>query len=211
MSTALKGAATGALATILFVGASIAFADSPRPMRGDVMGATPDTLNAQWLSGVSADGGAKGQSIAMTDFSYYSFRNWWDQSLANVTKIRTSWLLSATNAGGSPRLSLEIDPNGDGDVSTDYTVIYLDPVQCGELMANGWTSSDFTGATTNCTISDSTGASYTSDSGGTAWSKVVAAYPDAKVWFLYAIQDATTGTNYLDRVMLDSAFFTKQP
>jgi hypothetical protein len=209
----------GVIALMLLM-AGTAFADNPRPMRGDVMGATPDTYNASWVTGISADGGTKGQSIILgdnstdaSDFAYYSFREWWDQDLADVTKIRASFMAAdgTVNSGGSPRFSLEIDPNGDGDVSLDYTVIYLDPAHCGVLQTNGWTYSDFTGAETNCTIYDSTGASYTSDIDGTAWSKVVAAYPDAKVWFLYVIQDASVGANYVDRIMLDSAFLTKQP
>jgi hypothetical protein len=68
--------------------------------------------------------------------------------------------------------------------------------------------SDFTGDRTNCTIFDSAGASYSSDAGGKAWSKLVAAYPNAKVWFMFLIQDASTGDNYVDRIKLDSAFFT---
>ena len=93
---------------------SFAHAASPRPHRGDVMKATPDTFNASWVTGVSQDGGAKGQSIAMTDFAYYSFRNWWDQNLSDVTKVRASWLLSGTNSGGSPRFSFELDLPGNG-------------------------------------------------------------------------------------------------
>ena len=67
---------------------SFANAASPRPHRGDVMNATPDTFNAAWVTGVSQDGGAKGQSIAMTDFAFYSFRNWWDHNLSDIKKIR---------------------------------------------------------------------------------------------------------------------------
>ncbi|MDQ2933115.1 MAG: hypothetical protein M3Q80_01920 [bacterium] len=192
-----------------------ASAAAPHAKRGDVMGATPDTFNAQWVSGVSEDGGIKGQSIALTDFAYYSFRNWWDQDLSSITKIQASFLAASTtvNSGGSPRFSLELDVNADGtfDTTTGDVVIYLDPTHCSVLATSGWMQADFTGAVTNCTIYDSTGASYTSDTDGTAWSKIVAAYPVAKIWFLYLIQDATTGTNYVDRIKLDSAFFTKQP
>ena len=190
-------------------------AAGPRPMRGDVMGATPDVVNATWVTGISADGGVKGQSIAMTDFDYYSFPNWWDQNLSDVTKIRASFMpaAGAVNSGGSPRISLEVDLNGDGNIS-DYTVIYLDPAHCGDLLDSGWTYSDFTGDVTNCSIYTSlSGTPYTSDGEVSAWDMLVAdpIFADAKVWFAYLIQDATVGTNYVDRIMLDSAFFTKQP
>lgn len=193
--------------------AGTAEAASPRPQRGDVMGAEPQTYNAGWTTGVSQDGGAKGQSIKMTDFAYYSFQNWWDHDLADVTKIRASFLAASTtvNAGGSPRFSLLLDSDGDGDFDGDDVVVYLDPAHCGDTGLDGWVESDFTGDATDCTIYDSTGASYTSDADGTAWSKLVAAYPDAKVWFLFLIQDVTVGTNYVDRIKLDSSFFTKQP
>jgi len=192
---------------------SIAGADGPRPQRGDVTGATPDTLNATWVTGISEDGGAKGQSLALTDFAYYSFRNWWDHDLADVTKVRASFLAASTtvNGGGSPRFSLELDSDGDGDFDASDVIVYLDPAHCGDVAQSGWTQADFTGDRTDCTIYDSTGASYSSDASGTAWSKLVAAYPDAKVWFMFLIQDATLGTNYVDRIMLDSAFFTKAP
>ena len=195
-----------------------ASAQGPRPQRGDVLNATPDTYNAQWVTGISADGGAKGQSIEMTDFAYYSFRNWWDQKLSDVRKIRASWLLSAVNSGGSPRFSLLLDANGDGDyeeptgaVTDEDLNVYLDPATCSDASGGGWVTSDFTGDESGCTITDSKGGVYVSDASGTAWSKLVASYPEAKVWFLFLIQDATTGTNYVDRVMLDSALFTKKP
>lgn len=203
-----------------FLVATSASADSPRPHRGDVMGATPDTFNASWVTGISQDGGAKGQSLKLTDFAFYSFRNWWDQDLADVKKIQASFLAEAltVNSGGSPRFSLELDANGDGDFveptgnSSDEDVnVFLDPVSCGDPAQGGWVEANFTGDTTNCTIFDSSGNSYVSDADGTAWSKLVAAYPDAKVWFMFLIQDATVGTNYVDRIKLDSAFFTKQP
>ncbi len=190
-------------------------------MRGDVMGTEPQVESAHWITGVSQDGGAKGQSLALTDFAYYTFQNWWGQDLSDVRKIRASFLASSTttNSGGSPRFSLEldVDANGvfdleDADSTTNTdVVIYLDPAHCSNLVEGGWMYSDFTGDETNCTIYDSTGASYTSDTAGTAWSKIVTAYPDAEVWFMFLIQDATTGTNYIDRIMLDSAFFTKMP
>ncbi len=188
-----------------------ASAASPRPQRGDVIGATPDTYNAGWVTGVSQDGGAKGQSIILgndsndtTDFAYYSFRNWWDQDLSKVTKIQASFKAATgtVNSGGSPRFSLELS-NG--------VVVYLDPAHCSVVAGSGWEFADFTGAVSDCTIYDSTGASYTSDLAGTAWSKVVSAYPGVTVYFLYLIQDATAGANYVDRIKLDNAFFTKQP
>jgi len=223
-------AAASLLAIPLFVGYS-ADAASPRPHRPDVMGATPDTYNANWVTGFSQDGGAKGQSIKLGDhsddathFAFYSFRNWWDQKLSDVKKVRASFLAApgTVNSGGSPRFSLMLDVNADGvgDLD-DGTVnagdvdvnVFLDPATCSHSAASGggWVEADFTGDKTNCVINDSKGASYTSDVSGTAWSKLVAAYPGAKVWFMFLIQDATIGTNYVDRIMLDNAFFTKQP
>ncbi len=210
-----------ALAAVFSISSTVDAAETS-PKRGDVMSATPDTYSATWVTGISQDSGKKGQSIALTDFAYYSFRNWWDQDLADVTKIQASFLAGTTtiNSGGSPRFSLMLDANGDGfndlddgtlDAGDVDVNVFLDPATCGVLMEDGWTFADFTGATTNCTITDSNGGVYTSDESGTAWSKLVAAYPDAKVWFMFLIQDATTGTNYVDRIKLDSSFFTKQP
>jgi hypothetical protein len=198
---------------------SIAMAAGPRPQRGDVTGATPDTYNAEWVTGVSADGGAKSQSIKLgvtgDSFAYYSFPNWWDQNLSDVTKIRASFMADTgtVNTPGSPRFSLELDLLGDGIVATPDgdVVVYLDPSTCGDPAGNGWVYADFTGDSTNCVINDSLGGVYVSDESGTAWSKLVAAYPGAKVWFMFLIQDAGVGANYVDRIMLDSAFFTKQP
>jgi hypothetical protein len=212
-----KRIALFAVALLVLVMAATATAAGPRPKRGNVTGATPDTFNAGWVIGVSQDGGAKGTSIKMTNFAYYSFRNWWDQKLSDVKKVQASWLLTgATNLGGSPRFSLELDVNADGVFDCDLgpcvndVVAYPDPAWCSDPAPSGggWVESDFTGDRTNCTIFDSTGASYTSDSSGTAWSKLVAAYPTAKVWFMFLIQDASTGTNYVDRIKLDSAFFS---
>lgn len=189
----------------------------PRPTRGDVTGATPDTYNAQWVTGTSEDGGAKGESIKMTstapDIAYYSFRNWWDHSLASVTKIEASFLAApgTVNSGGSPRFSLIIDSDGAGPGDADV-VVYLDPAHCSNLANSGWRNSDFTGDRTDCAIyTSASGIPYTSDANGTAWSKVVAAYPAATVYFMFLIQDATTGTNYVDRIKLDAAFFTNKP
>lgn len=115
------------------------------------------------------------------------------------------------NTPGSPRFSLELDTDADG-LDSDV-VVYLDPSTCSDPAATGggWVESDFTADKTDCVINDSTTASYASDDSETAWSKVVAAYPDAKVWFMFLIQDASVGANYVDRIMLDSAFFTKAP
>lgn len=211
---------SGLVAVLLYsTMATSVFAQSgPRPHRPDVMNATADTENAQWLTGVSQDGGAKGESIKMTDFAYYSFRNWWDQKLSNVKKVRASWKLDGENSDGSPRFSLQLDANADGSFteptgnSSDTDVnVFLDPTTCGKEVKDGWIESDFTGNKADCTITDSTGNSYVSDADGTAWKKLVTAYPNAKVWFMFVIQDATTGVNYVDRIYLDNAFFTKIP
>jgi hypothetical protein len=225
MSKKIIACATGlTLLTSLF--ALTASAAGPRPQRGDVMGATPDTYNAGWVTGVSQDGGAKGQSIKLGDnsddpssFAYYSFRNWWDQDLEDVKKVRASFLTGAgtVNTAGSPRFSFELDlpGNGIGTVATPDgdVVVYLDPSTCSDPAPSGggWVEANFTGDKTNCVIHDSLGGVYTSDADSTAWEKLVAAYPGAKVWFMFLIQDASVGANYVDRIMLDSAFFTKQP
>jgi hypothetical protein len=212
----MRRIALSAVALLAFVVVASAMAAGPRPQRGDVTGATPDTFNAQWVAGVSQDGGAKGTSIRMTDFAFYSFRNWWDHKLSDVTKVQASWKLEGTNLGGSPRFSLELDADADGTFDcepgpcVEDVVVFLDPAHCSDPAPSGggWVVSDFTGDKTDCTIFDSTGASYSSDADGTAWSKLVAAYPDARVWFMFLIQDATTGVNYVDRIKLDSAFFS---
>lgn len=212
-----KWVLTSAVLLVALAVSATAMAAGPRPKRGDVVGAVPEALSAEWVTGVSQDGGAKATSLAMTDFAYYSFPNWWDQNLSDVKKVRASWLLTGTNSGGSPRFSLELDVDANGTFDcpelgpcVNDVIVYLDPAHCSDPAPSGggWVKSNFTGDRTNCTIFDSTGASYTSDSSGTAWSKLVAAYPTAKVWFMFLIQDASSGTNNVDRIKLDSAFFT---
>ena len=215
------GAATGAI--VFGSLAASAFAESPRPHRPDVVVEEPASyvLNAEWVTGVSQDGGAKGQSLALgPDFAYYAFQNWWGHKLSDVTKVRASFMAGedTVNLGGSPRFSLELDANGNGtfveptgNPADEDVNVYLDPALCGDQVADNWVEANFTGDRTNCTLNDSKGGVYTSDLQTTAWSKLVAEYPDAKVWFMFLIQDATVGTNYVDRIMLDSAFFTKQP
>jgi hypothetical protein len=218
MSKFFRILALGAVGALLVATlAATASADNPRPQRGDVTGATPDTYNAGWVTGVSRDGGVKGQSIKLgdhstdaSDFAFYSFREWWDQSLDDVTKIRASFLADAgtVNAGGSPRISVEVY---DG-VGSPTDVIYLDPAHCGNAAPGGWVDSDFTGDRTDCSIFDSNGTEYVSGGNVSAWDKLVAdPYYDGKfVYFAYAIQDATTGANFIDRIFLDSALLTSE-
>jgi hypothetical protein len=205
------------IATVSIAGTVLAAA--PRPHRGDVTGASPDTYNASWVTGVSRDGGAKAQSIQLgdhstdaTDFAYYSFRNWWDQLLVDVIKIRASFKAAAgaTNGGGSPRISLEVEDVAGG---SSTGIIYLDPAWCSDPASGGWRDADFTGDLTNCSIFDSAGHQYTSAGRKSAWSKLVADpyYTGKRVYFAYAIADATTGANYVDRIYLDSALFTSKP
>jgi hypothetical protein len=220
----MKKVLIGAAASALLLGslALSALAAGPIPYRPDGTNADPDIYNASWVTGVSQDGGMQGQSIALTDLAFYSFPNWWNFKLNDGVKVRASFLKAQNtiNAGGSPRFSLELDANANGKFidpagnSTDEDVtVYLDPATCSDPAAasGGWVEADFTGARENCTFSDSKSNIYVSDASGTAWNKLVAAYPDAKVWFMFLIQDATTGTNYVDRIMLDSSFFTNQP
>ena len=69
----------------------------------------------------------------------------------------------------------------------------------------------FTGDKTGCDIYDSLGNRFSSDGTVSAWDRLVSShvYADATVYFMFLIQDATDGTNYVDRIMLDNAFFTK--
>jgi hypothetical protein len=122
---------------VVVIAATAATAAGPRPKRGDVTGATPDTFSAAWVTGVSQDGGAKGTSIKMTDFAFYSFRNWWDHNLSDVKKVQASWHLDGVNGGGSP-ISLELDVNADGAFDCEPgpcvndVVVYPDPATCSD-------------------------------------------------------------------------------
>lgn len=195
-------------------------AAGPRPNRGDVVGAQDQSLSANWVTGVSRDSGVKGQSLRLgdgSDFSFYAFRNWWDHKLSDVTKIRASFRPGdyTVNTNGSPRFSLLVE-NGDGSQffeGFNEVAIFLDPASCSNAALGGWSDADFTSDVTNCTIFDNVGHSYTSDGVVSAWSKLVADpyYAGKRVWFMFLIQDASIGPNYVDRIMLDSAFFTKKP
>jgi len=211
------------LVAIVSVGSAYAATDMPK--RGDVVGSTPDTYNAGWVTGTSQDGGSKGQSIKLGDnsvdassFAYYSFRGFWDMQLTSITKIRASFLTPSTtiNAGASPRFSLEVvnpgEPELAGYEGTGVSdVIYLDPATCSDPASGGWRHADFTGDLTNCTITDSNGTAYMSDGVTSAWSKLVSDpyYAGATLYFMYLIQDSTTGFNYVDRIQLGNALFTK--
>jgi hypothetical protein len=217
----------GAVSTLAMLSMALpALAAGPRPDRADVVTGAPDeyTYNASWTSDVTQDGGKKSGSIALgdgsddssTSFAYYAFTGWWDQELSDVTKIRASFLASSTavNSGGSPRISLEVGLNGEPYVVDGVpVVIFLDPAHCGDTVEGGWVYSDFTGDLTDCTIYDNQGHSYTSDGVTSAWDMLVADpfYAGTTVWFAYLIQDASEGVNYVDRIMLDSAFLTKAP
>ena len=209
-----------------------AFAASPRPHRPDVVTPEPANYvyNARWVTGVSQDGGAKGQSLqlgstASGSFAFYAFQNWWNHTLSDVTKIRASFLTGSgtINTPGSPRISLEIE-NADGTQMCigacngfNPVAVFLDPSSCSDPAptGGGWVESDFTADKTNCVITDNIGNTFTSDGAQSAWSKLVssATYAGKRVWFAFLIQDATSGAgiNYVDRISLDSSFFTKQP
>lgn len=227
MKKIISSLVAGATVTSLLIGmGSIALAVNPRPNRNDVVVEAPGnyTYNASWTTDVTQDGGKKSGSIKLgdhsddaSDFAYYGFTGWWDQNLSDITKIRASFMpaIGTVNSGGSPRISLEVDLDGDADFDTNDAVIYLDPAHCSNPAptGGGWVEANFTGDLTDCSIFDSMGNQYTSDGITSAWDMIVAdpIYADAKVWFAYLIQDATVGTNYVDRIMLDSALFTKQP
>jgi len=46
-----------------------------------------------------------------------------------------------------------------------------------------------------------------------AWKKLISDpyYNGKKVYFMYLIQDASAGPNYVDKITLDTACFTKKP
>jgi hypothetical protein len=197
------------------------YAAGPRPNRGDVVVGAPSTytLAANWITGVSQDSGTKGQSLKLgdgDDFSFYAFAGWWDHKLSDVRKIRASFLpgTGTVNSGGSPRFSLEVANADKTPFNVGYPVaIFLDPASCSNAALGGWSEADFTSNVTNCAISDNVGHYYTSDGVVSAWSKLVADpyYAGKRVWLMYLIQDASVGQNYVDRIMLDNAFFTKKP
>lgn len=196
------------------------------PNRRDVLSAIPDTFCAAWVTGISRDNGARGQSIQLGDHpnsrggyfsASYSFQNWWHQKLTDVKRIRASFLtpIGTVNGASSPSFHLEV-ANADGTPLMDNgkaVVIYLDPALFSGADVGIWRDCDFTGDKTDCSIVDSRGVQFSSDGGQSAWSKLVSDpyYAGKRVGLLSLKQLASIGPNFVDRIKLDNACFTKQP
>ncbi len=194
----------------------------------EIRKADEDQYNASWIKGISLDGAAgKGWSIKLgdhstdaTDFASYSFRNWWNMRLTQVTHlgfdILTPGPATTTNSGGSPRISLQVEDAVNG--ATTGT-IFLDPSTCSDptgIIEPGigeWMHADFFGDVTNCTITDDATRTYSSDGAETAWHKLITSpeYANKRVYFAFLIADATTGTNYIDKIQLDGLTLTNKP
>ena len=219
------GKRIGLAASILAFGTGIADVNAADwiPKRSDVMGAAPDFYNASWVTGISRDSGK--QCIRLGDIAndrrdptyhtaYYSFPNWSGQKLTAVTRIQASFFKpnGMTNYFCSPRFSLEVmNPAPNDTPSGD--VIFLDPAYCSKPATGGWRDADFTGVLAGGSIMDSRGVVYKTEGRISAWKKLVSDpyYAGKRVYFMYLIQDASTGANYVDRIQLDKALFTNKP
>jgi hypothetical protein len=221
--TLAMAAAMLTLGVLSTVTASAAY----RPIKTLVLRADPAVMNSAWTKGVSRDGGRQSLQLGLragndryhpTYFrAHYTFPEWWMQKLTDVRKISASFLAPAStiNYGGSPRFNLEV-ANADGtpllDEKMDPIVIYLDPAWCSKPAPGGWRDADFIGNKAG-SIFDSRGMQYTGDGRLSAWKKLIADpyYAGKKVGFLYLMQDASVGPNFVDKITLDGAVFTKQP
>jgi hypothetical protein len=116
---------------------------------------------------------------------------------------------SIHNGAGSPRLSVDIDKEGDGDY--DFS-IFLAGSYCNEPMAEDtrWSRADFTGRTLAGCELQADGVSYISDGTESAWQKLVDAHPEYKLYGpvgpAYLVMDEE-GTAFVDRLAFGNIMY----
>lgn len=111
-------------------------------------------------------------------------------------------------SGGSPRISVEIDSDGDG--GTDE-IAYLAGVYCDNPLPEDpdWSRADFTGrVAAGCSFyATSDALPFASDGAKSAWTLFAEAHPTWKVVQAYLLVDED-GTAFVDRLAFQNRMFT---
>jgi hypothetical protein len=113
---------------------------------------------------------------------------------------------------GSPRISVELDTNGDGDAEL---YAYLAGFHCEAVLPEDttWSRADFTGrVSAGCSIYTNVSGPHSSDGTISAWQALAVAYPGAKVVDAYLVADEDAGgtgaTSFVDRLAFYNRMFT---
>jgi len=109
-------------------------------------------------------------------------------------------------AGGSPRISVDIDEDGNG--TYDGNSAFLAAAHCEEPTSDPlWSRADFTGRiTSGCTLQYKL-VDYASDGAKSAWTVFAEAFPAAKVKDAYMVFDED-GTSFVDRLAVHNRMWT---
>jgi hypothetical protein len=112
--------------------------------------------------------------------------------LKNVTALRFD-STTADDTAGAPRLSVKV---------SDGTWLYLSAYHCNSDLNGKWSRSNFLANDADCTIYDSAGNSYVSDSSSTAWAKVLGKYGDQKLRQVFLVVDEGPKNVFIDDIAL---------
>jgi hypothetical protein len=108
--------------------------------------------------------------------------------LKNVTALRFDATTDDLTAG-APRLSVKL---------ADGTFLFLAAFHCHSDLNGKWSRANFIANATDCTIYDSAGNSFASDSSSTAWAKVLAKYGDLRLKNVFLVVDEGPKVVYVD-------------
>ena len=128
------------------------------------------------------------------------------KGLARVRNLSFDVLTSTYVGAGSPRISVDVDTNGDG--AADLSA-YLSAAHCTDDIGSDWARADFTGRiSVGCDLyaSDQPGP-YSSTGTQSAWAVFAAAHPGATVTDAYVVADEV-GQSYIDRLAIQRHVFT---
>jgi hypothetical protein len=123
-------------------------------------------------------------------------------TLGAVHNLRFDVMTTGYVGAGSPRISVDVDTNGDGQADT---YAYLSALYCqAQIGTSNWATADFMRTDAGCEIYVSDGGHYVSDGTTSAWAQFAAAHPTAKVTDAYVVMDET-GQAFIDRIRIGHA------
>ena len=179
---------------------------------------TSDTGSAQWQSHRSdspSDANAGRLKLSVSEQTGDDYAVAWANGTGlrgkNVDRIR-NLSFEVRDAGyvgaGAPRISVEVDTNGDGAADV---YAYLSALYCMEpIGTSGWSRADFTGRTSlGCAFYTSEPvAPYASTGTEDAWTAFANAHAGAQVLDAYVVMDEV-GSAFLDRIALGRHMFVR--